>query len=70
MFKVNNKNTSKTSLWCLKKFYEGLKGPFAAPQRCFGILTVNFAHILHLFLVFLLPIVDFEQVNVIWKYVM
>ena len=37
-----------------------------ATWRCFGVFIVNFEHISHLVLVFLL--VTFEQVNVRWDY--
>ena len=59
MFKVNNRNTRTRCEICSKLT---MKTPERQQLRRFGIFIVNFEHILHLFLVFLLLL--FEQVNV------
>ena len=41
-----------------------IKIPERRQSRRSGIFIVNFEHILHLFLVFSVPIVDFEQVDI------
>ena len=51
MFKVNNRNTRKTSEVLFKV---NNKTPEQRQLRCSGVFIVNFEHNLHLFLIFLL----------------
>ena len=51
LFKVNNRNTRKRSEICSKLT---TKTPTRRQWRRSGVFTVNFEHILHLFVVFLL----------------
>ena len=61
LFKVSNRNTRK---WCEICSKLTLK---TSELRDFTVFIVNFEHILHLFLVFLVfSTVEFEHVNVSW----
>ena len=61
LFKVNDRNTTKRCEICPKLT---IKKPERRQQRRSGVFIVNFEHISHLFLAFLL--LDVEQVNVNW----
>ena len=60
LFKVNNRTIRKRSKICPKL---EIKTPEQRHCRRSGVFIVNFEHISYLFLV---SIVDFEQVNVSW----
>ena len=51
MFKVNNRNTRRRCEICSKL---ALKTPEQRQWRCSGVFNINFEHISHLVLVFLL----------------
>ena len=55
MFKVNNRNTRKRCEMCSKLT---IKTPERCHRRRSGVFIVNFEHILHHFLVFLLLILN------------
>ena len=55
LFKVNNRDTIKRFETCSKLT---IKTPEQRQQRCSGVFIVNFEHISHLFLVFLLLTFD------------
>ena len=65
LFKVCNRNTIKRCDICSKLT---IKTPKRRQLRYSGASIVNFGHILHIYLVFLLFILNryFEQLNVCW----
>ena len=61
LFKVSNRNTREKCEICSKLT---IKSPKRRHWRRSGVFIVNFEHISHIFLAFLL--FDFEQANVSW----
>ena len=59
LFKVNNRNSRKRCETCSKLT---IKTPEPG-QRCSGMFIVNFEHISHLFLLFLLLTLKKQNVN-------
>ena len=65
LFKVNNKNFRKRCEICLNL---PIKTPERPRWRCSSVFIINFKHISHLFLVFLVfpSIFYYQQVNISW----
>ena len=63
MLKVNDRNTIQVVKICSKLT---IKTPEQRQWRYSGVFNVNFEHISYLFLVFLVSVVNFGQVNASW----